>query len=95
MHRTIYAAVVVLSLVAACWSYGWYSATSAVFSDLPAYGIPYGGEAHRGMVAIARKQLRLVAAPLAAMLIVALVGWGVCLRQLTRVRRQLADSSSR
>jgi hypothetical protein len=47
------------------------------------------------MVAIARKQLRLVAAPLAAMLIVALVGWGVCLRQLTRVRRQLADSSSR
>ncbi len=95
MHRTVYFAVVLLSLLAGCWSFGWYSATSAVFSDLPAYGVPYGGEAHREIVAIARKHVCGMAAPSGVLLVIALVGWGVCVRDLTKIRKELAESSPR
>jgi len=76
-----------MAIMAGLFAYGEHRATSAIFSDLTHYGIEYGGDAYREIVATTEWHTQLVCVPLAVALIVSLVAWGVqILRDVHAIR---------
>jgi hypothetical protein len=86
-HRTVFwAAAAGLAAGVGFWTYGWYVAVPATYSDLSGYGIEYGGEAFTQIAKNTQKLIRLVAIPLFSMVLISLAGWGYCI--FTRPRRE-------
>lgn len=75
-HRGMFCAVLMIAMLTGVWSSVCYSITSSVFSDLGQHGVSPGSESYKDVVVIAKRQIRLVAMPLATVLILSLTGWG-------------------
>jgi hypothetical protein len=76
---SVYTACAVLAVTACGWAYVWYSATSAVFSDLADYGIVYGSEPFTEIVATTQRHIIGIVSPVAAVLIISVTAWGIFL----------------
>jgi len=77
-----------MAIVAGLWAAGWFTATSMIFSDLTRYGIEYRGEAYREIVATTQRSILFVCVPLAVVLLMSLVAWGIQVRRDVRTMRQ-------
>lgn len=79
VQRKVFWIFLSIGAIVGLWSYQWYSATDAVFSDLPQHGISHGSDAYAEIVSIAQRQIRTITLPLAGLAIVSLAGWGAVL----------------
>ena len=87
-RRTVFEICLGMSIVAGLWSAGWYSAASMIFSDLTHYGIEYRGDVYREIVATTEQHTMFVCGPIAVVLLVSLIAWGVQVRQDVRAMRE-------
>lgn len=82
------------AIVAGLWAAGWYSATSAMFSDLTHYGIQYRGDAYREIVAITERQILIVCIPVAVTLGVSLIAWSLQVRRDVHAIREQSSMTT-
>lgn len=92
-RRTAFEVCLGTAIVAAMWAVGWYHATSAIFSDLASYGIKYRGVAYNEIIATTQRHILIVCVPLAVVLGVSLITWGIQIWRDVRVLQASVASS--
>lgn len=88
MNRTVYLCFLGCCGVIALFLAGVFQTTPAIYSDLAPMGIYYGSPAYKEIVQITERQVLIFVRPLGMLLACSLLGWGVCVWNLERLKEE-------